>query len=236
MKFENLIAGEFVWRDSRFTAAVRIDGELTHAHIANSGRLPGLLSPGSQVWLSYTGHPKRRTQYDLKLVDIDGELVSIDARLPNPLFEEAVKEGRLEAFNFTSIKREVKFGKSRIDFQLTHEEDEFWVETKSVTLVENGIARFPDAPTKRGSRHLQELRKLVDLGHQAGVVFIIQRSDAKEFQPNWAIDPEFSRTLEFVTSQQVLIRGYLCDVSLDSIRIKREINCNLKMTSENFHV
>ena len=107
MKFENLIAGEFVWRDSRFTAAVRIDGEITHAHIANSGRLPGLLSPGSQVWLSYTGHPKRRTQYDLKLVDIDGELVSIDARLPNPLFEEAVKEGRLEEFNFKSIKREL---------------------------------------------------------------------------------------------------------------------------------
>jgi len=236
MKFENLIPGEFVWRDTRFTAAVRIDGELTHAHIANSGRLPGLLSPGCRVWLSFTGHPKRKTKYDLKLVDKDGELVSIDARLPNPLFEEAVRAGRLQDFKYSAINREVKFGKSRIDFLLTHGEEEFWVETKSVTLVEKGIAKFPDAPTKRGRRHLQELSKLIDQGHRAGVVFVIQRSDIKEFQPNWSIDPEFSQTLEIVASNRVLIRAFECNVSLESITISRAIPCNLRTTSENFHV
>jgi sugar fermentation stimulation protein A len=118
MKFMDLIPGEFVWRDNRFVAAVRVDGSLSYAHIANSGRLPGLLEPGKRVYLEDVNKPERRTRYDLKLVENDNILISVDARLPNSLFEEAVRNYHLETFLFDDIQREVKFGKSRLDFKI----------------------------------------------------------------------------------------------------------------------
>lgn len=192
MKFMDLIPGEFVWRDNRFVAAVRVDGRLSHAHIANSGRLPGLLEPGKRVYLADINKPERRTRYDLKLVENDNILISVDARLPNSLFEEAVRNKHLENFLFDDIQREVKFGKSRLDFKISQAGNICWVETKSVTLVENKIAMFPDAPTGRGRKHLHELAKLQKDGVRSCVVFVVQRPDTEVFKPNWSIDPEFS--------------------------------------------
>jgi len=223
VEFRKLIPAEFVWRDSRFTAAVRVKGELSHAHIANSGRLPGLLSPGCNIWLDDVGHPKRKTRFDLKLVEYKNILVSIDAKLPNPLFEEAVKSRLLKEYNYIDIQREVTLGRSRIDFLLSQPEEICWVETKSVTLVEDGIAKFPDAPTSRGRKHLIELRRSLGENIKASVIFVIQRPDAESFSPNWTIDPEFSKTLANVAIQGVQVHALLCQVSISSIEIFKEI-------------
>jgi sugar fermentation stimulation protein A len=228
MKYRNLIPGEFVWRDNRFTAAVRINSELTHAHIANSGRLPGLLLPGTKVYLTKAGHRNRRTDYDLKLVFLNDEFISVDATLPNYLFEEAVINKRLNDFLYTEIHREVSIGKSRIDFLLNRDDEACWVEVKSVTLVEGKIAKFPDAPTKRGRKHLEELRKMVSKGDKASVVFIVQRKDAVLFQPNWSIDPDFSKTLYEAASNDIMVRAYRCRVNLEKIEVSNEIPCIIK--------
>jgi sugar fermentation stimulation protein A len=227
MKLPELIPAEFVWRDNRFVGAVRVDGKLSHAHIANSGRLPGLLNPGVSVWLSEAGNPRRKTKYDLKLVANHGVLVSIDARLPNYLFEEAVLAGKLPNFTDVSVQKEVPLGKSRIDVKLTGKAGICWVETKSVTLVENGLAKFPDAPTARGRRHLLELAKALTHGDRAAAVFIIQRPDAESFSPNWDIDPEFSQTLLDVAEQGVEVYAYKCAVQAIEISIVREVPCIL---------
>jgi sugar fermentation stimulation protein A len=220
-----LIPAEFVWRNSRFTAAVRVEGKPDQAHIANTGRLPGLLNPGVRVWLAAAGNPKRKTRYDLKLVEHEGVLVSLDTRLPNYLFEEAARAGQLPEFNYPEIKLEVKLGQSRIDAFLSGPEGVCWVETKSVTLVENKIGMFPDAPTSRGRKHLLELGQSLANGVRAAVVFVIQRPDAEIFSPHTTIDPEFSKVLAAVARKGVLVRAYRCEVSVAEIRIDNEIEC-----------
>jgi sugar fermentation stimulation protein A len=228
MKLLDLIPGEFVWRDNRFVAAVRVDGCLSHAHVANSGRLPGLLEPGKRVYLAEVDKPGRRTKYDLKLVENENILISVDARLPNTLFEEAVRGNQLDTFLYDDVQREVKFGRSRLDFKLSRAGEVCWIETKSVTLVENKIALFPDAPTGRGRKHLHELAKLQKKGVRSCVVFVVQRPDAEVFIPNWAIDTEFAELLGQVSETGVEVRAYLCKVNLDAISIDKEIPVKMK--------
>ena len=219
MKLPTLIPAEFVWRNTRFTAAVRVDGKPAEVHVANTGRLPGLLNPGVRV----AGNPKRKTPYDLKLVEHNGVLVSLDTRLPNYLFKEAVQAGLLPEFNYPEIKLEQKLGNSRIDAYLSSPEGVCWVETKSVTLVENAIGMFPDAPTSRGRKHLLELAQSLSNGVRAAVVFIVQRSDVEVFKPHRAIDPAFSDSLAIVAQQGVAVRAYRCAVSTSEIRIVNDI-------------
>ena len=160
MQFPELAQGFFLRRDNRFRATVIVDGQEAWAHVPNSGRLTDLFVPDRPVWLARAANPARKTSYDMKLVELSSCLVSVDARLPNPLFAEAVETGRLAGFNYPKIEREVTVGGSRIDFRLSGTDGICWVETKSVTQVEDGIACFPDDPTERGSRHLQELMAL----------------------------------------------------------------------------
>jgi len=236
VRFPNLIPAEFVWRDNRFIAAVLKNGALTHAHIANSGRLPGLLIPGRHVLLSEASNKARRTRYDLTLVENDGELVSIDARIPNVLFREAFNNQLLNGFDYDEMKPEVKLGKSRIDFCLSGLDGICWVETKSVTLVKDRVALFPDAPTDRGKRHLIELGKVHKNGPRSAVVFIIQRSDAESFSPNLSIDPAFSKILAEIFYAGVEVLAFTCHVTLEGISIDKEIPVNINYKSEKFHV
>jgi sugar fermentation stimulation protein A len=230
MELGNLIPADFILRDTRFTGAVRINGKIQHAYIANTGRLPGLLNPGVKVWISRAKNPKRRTKFDLHLVEIDGEFVSVDTRFPNELFEEALKSRRFASgFAYDRIEREVGLGKSRIDFKLANFEQICWVETKSVTLVEDGIAKFPDAPSSRARKHLVELSKSLDHGNRAVVAFIVQRSDAQMFVPNWDIDSLFSETLINVHDLGVEVMAYLCRVNIHEIVLTNEIPCHLNL-------
>ena len=223
---EVLVPARFVRRDNRFRVTVEVEGRLTAAHLPNSGRLGELLIPGRRVWLRPAHGPKRRTRYDLLLVEHEGTLVSVDARLPNPLVHEALLAGSLPSFaGYPIIHREARRGESRLDFLLESGDRRCWLETKSVTLVEDGVALFPDAPTLRGRRHLAALREAVVAGDRAGVLFVVQRADATAFAPHPTADPIFVEELQEAWAGGVEVYAYGCRVSLTDIWLDRPLPC-----------
>ncbi len=219
-----LRAARFLRRDNRFRVAVEMDGQTVMAHLPNSGRLSELLTPGRELRLVSMPHPHRKTPYDLKLVRYAGVWVSVDARLPNPLFAEAFHAGSLPSFEgYNRLQAEVTTDDSRIDFLLTGLPGRCWVETKSVTLVEAGIARFPDAPTLRGRRHLATLIRAVEQGDQAAVVFVVQRPDAQAFGPHAEADPLFAQALRQALAAGVAVLAVRCHVSEEDIVLETPI-------------
>ncbi len=216
--------GRFVKRNNRFSVLVNVNGEEKSAYLPNPGRLEELLVPGAGVLLR-RAHKKRKTEFDLVAVRCGRTLVSIDSRVPNTLFEEAFKSGKLAEFSeYSEIRGEIKSGSSRIDFIL---DDKCLVEVKSCTLVELGLALFPDAPTERGRRHLYELLDFTRRGGRSAVVFIIQREDAEIFSPNYATDMAFSRALEEVAERGVEVYAYKCRVSRKEIELHKRVEVAL---------
>lgn len=226
MRQPPLVQARFVRRDNRFRATVEVGGQETWAHVPNSGRLAELFTAGRAVWLAPVSAPHRKTGYDLKLVEMSGVLVSADARLPNPLFAEALASGGLPGWDAPSIEREVSYGHSRLDFRLSGPAGVCWVETKSVTLVQDGVALFPDAPTARGRRHLQTLMEAVQAGDRAAVVFVVQRPDARRFSPHREADPDFATALQQAACAGVAVRAYICHVDRHEIALAHEIPCD----------
>lgn len=211
-----LIPATFVKRDNRFRVTVQVEGHLVWAHLPNSGRLRELLIPERRVLLAIAQAPGRRTSYDLLMVDLDGTLVSIDARKPGPLLHEALQAGRLKEFaGYAEVQREVPYGQSRLDLVLEGgpASGRCFIEAKSVTLVEKGVALFPDAPTQRGRRHLGELMRARTEGHRAAVVFVVQRDDAICFSPHDMADPAFGQTLREAARAGVEVYAYKCRVN-----------------------
>jgi len=223
LNFPPLVPGLFVRRDNRFRATVSVVGREAWAHVPNSGRLGELFTPGRPIWLSPAGHPARKTAYDLRLVDYQGTLVSVDARLPNHLLAEALAAGGLTDLAYPEIKPEATHGESRLDFRLSGPQGVCWLETKSVTLVANGLAQFPDAPTARGRKHLHELVKIKELGHRAVAVFVVQRPDANRFAPHRQADPLFASALQEAAAAGVEIQAFNCRVSRQSISLAAKI-------------
>ena len=223
MDFPPLVPGRFVKRDNRFRATVTVAGQQVWAHVPNSGRLGELFTPGRPLWLSPAADPARKTAFDLRLVDYAGTLVSVDARLPNHLLAEALADRRLPELAYPEIRREVPLGASRLDFRLSGPAEVCWLETKSVTLVTEGLAQFPDAPTARGRKHLEELIEVRATGDRAVVVFVVQRPDAHRFIPHREADPLFASGLEQAAAAGVEIRAFTCNVSLETITIAVEI-------------
>jgi len=220
-----LIAGRFLRRDNRFRVTVEVDGDPVAAHLPNSGRLTELLIPGRLCWLAGVDNPRRKTRFDFLLVEHGDLLVSVDARLPNLLFAEALADGRLQPFRAHSrFEREVWLGKSRLDFRLHGDAGVCWVEVKSVTLVEDGVARFPDAPTARGARHLRELAAVAREGIEAAIVFVIQRADARYFAPHDQADPTFVAGLREAARAGVGVHAWTCEVSRHAVEIGRAIS------------
>lgn len=228
MRFPPLVAGRFVRRDNRFRVTVEVNGEPVAAHLPNSGRLTELLTPGRRCWLERFDSAHRKTNFDLNLMAYAGVLVSVDARMPNPLFAEALDAGRLAPFReHGQWKREVGLGHSRIDFRLGAASAPTWVEVKSVTLVEERVARFPDAPTRRGVRHVRELTEVVNAGQGAAIVFVIQRPDADCFAPHDEADPDFSAALREAIPLGVEVYAWRCRVRRDRIEIAEQIPADL---------
>lgn len=216
----DLVEGRFLLRLSRFSALVEVDGREVMAHVPNSGRLRELLLPGYRMLLRPASGDHRKCGFDLALVDLESTLVSADARLPSHLLAEAVQDGRVPQFRgYSRIRREVTFGESRLDLLLEAPGGICYVETKSVTLVVNGAALFPDAPTIRGVRHLKSLGQAVAGGHRAAVVFVVQRDDAAAFSPHDAADPEFGRALRRCMKEGVEAIAYCCQVSEQEVKL-----------------
>jgi sugar fermentation stimulation protein A len=220
-----LLPATFLRRENRFRAALLLDDGVVAAHIPNSGRLGELLVSGALCYLSVAADPARRTPYDLRLVSCAGTLVSVDARLPNLLLVDALERHALPAFDgYVHRQREAVRGHSRLDFLLQGEAaSRLWVETKSVTLVEDDVALFPDAPTARGQKHLRELVAAVEAGDRAAIVFIVQRADAYRFAPHSAADPAFSAALARAVAAGVMARAYTCRVEMAGIELANEI-------------
>ncbi|HEY7677178.1 MAG TPA: DNA/RNA nuclease SfsA [Candidatus Methylomirabilis sp.] len=240
MEFGPLTPGRFVRRLNRFVALVEVDGGRALAHVANSGRLRELLVPGHRVYLKPVSRPDRRCAYDLALVRARGTLVSADARLPNVLLAEALRDGRIAVLRgFRRARREVRHGRSRLDFLLERAGARCLVEAKSVTLVEGGVALFPDAPTSRGRRHVEALTRAVRRAPppggpagaertEAAVVFVVQRGDADWFCPNGAADPAFARALVRAAAAGVRIMAYRCRVTRKGVTLADAIGVRIR--------
>lgn len=221
-----LLKAGFIARENRFRAKVRLAGEEVDAHVPNSGRLSELLELDQQVLVAEASAPHRVTDYDLLMVRLRDTLVSIDARLPNKLFSEALRKGVLPGFEGLSLVRgEVAYGRSRLDFLLESEDDDgrCLVEVKSVTLVQEGVALFPDAVTERGRRHVRELCHALQGGRRAAVVFVIQRDDAHAFAPHDASDPAFGAALREVVAAGVEVYAYTCQVTPEEVAIREPV-------------
>jgi sugar fermentation stimulation protein A len=219
-----LVAATFIQRDNRFRATVEVGGQSVWVHVPNSGRLEELFVPGRPVLLRKADLPHRKTKYDLALVKLGQGLVSVDARLPNKLVHEALAAGRMSEFTgYTTIRPEVAYGASRLDFLLEDDEQRCFIEVKSVTLVREGVALFPDAPTQRGQRHVGELAQAVRKGQRAAVVFVVQREDAVIFAPNDEADPVFGQTLRQAARAGVEVYAYLCRVRRDEVALDGSI-------------
>ena len=215
----HLEEGHFISRLNRFAALVEVAGREEMVHVANSGRLRELFEPGRRMLLAPAPGEHRKTRYDLALVDLGHTLVSADARLPNGLVAEALGKGALAPFSeFPEVRREVTFGESRLDLMLESATGRCYLETKSVTLVEDdGVALFPDAPTTRGVKHLHTLIQVAAEGHRAGVIFVVQRSDAGCLRPHDSSDPEFGAALREAKAAGVEVRAYGCRVTPEEI-------------------
>lgn len=222
-----LVEARFVKRLNRFVAVVEMKGVQQFAHVPNTGRLKELLTERATVLVRKYDNPARKTKYGLLLVEKNGIWVSIDsANVPNRVVHEALKQGKFEQFQgFDEIRREVIKGDSRFDFGLFSSDREYYIEVKGVTLVENRQAFFPDAPTSRGSRHLEGLIKLKQMGKGAGVIFIVQREDADVMRPNDRTDKDFGDLLRKSGRMGVDLMAYVCkvDVVQKSIDILRQI-------------
>ena len=212
---------KFVDRPNRFVCLMTLGGREVVAHVANSGRMKELLRRENPMYLAPApARSRRKTAYDLALVKADGVLISADAHLPNALLREAIESGRLPAFaGYDSLRPEVKFEDSRVDFLLSGPSGSCYIEAKSVTLVEDGVALFPDAPTERGRRHVLTLCEAVRHGYRAAVVFVVQRPDADSLAPNRSADPEFCRALAHAVRHGVEVYAHRCRVSLSDVEL-----------------
>lgn len=217
---DGLVEARFLRRLNRFAADVEMDGRVLPVHVANSGRMHELLVPGNRMLLAPRSGPTRKTAYDLALVDLGHTLVSADARLPAALLSEALAKGqRRELAGYDRVRREVVWGNSRLDLLLEGAGPPCLVEVKSVTLVEDGVGLFPDAPTTRGRRHVEEQTRAVQEGYRGAVVFVVQRHDAAAFAPHTTSDPDFSHALRAAVASGVEAYAFRCHVTLEEVRL-----------------
>lgn len=220
MRYREVEKAFFSVRPNRFIAHVQLNGEDVICHVKNTGRCRELLLPGAEVWLERSGNPQRKTLYDLIAVRKGERLINMDAQAPNRVFPEWAAQLEPEMI---SIRAEYTYGQSRLDFCLETPQGMHLVEVKGVTLEENGHARFPDAPTERGLKHLYELMHAVEEGHKASVVFIIQMEDVQDFAPNNVTHPAFAVALREAAAAGVQVVAVNCRVTPDSMEILHPI-------------
>ena len=193
MKYDNIREGRFITRLNRFVATVEIGGKEELCHVKNTGRCKELLLPSAVVFLQESSKATRKTRYDLISVYKGQRLINIDSQAPNKVAAEYLPE---IIPDIKLLKREVKFNNSRFDFYLETAAERIFVEVKGVTLEEEGVAMFPDAPTERGIKHLQELGLCIQEGYKAAVLFVIQMKGVKDFTPNYQTHRAFGQALQ----------------------------------------
>lgn len=227
MILENLEEAIFIKRYKRFLVDVeRLDGSVFTVHCPNTGSMRGCLLPRSRVMISKAENLKRKYSHTLEMIEVAGVWVGVNTMYTNRLVHEALQDNLVvEVGEVDSIQPEVRVpsGTSRLDFLLRRGEEKIYIEVKNCTLVEDGLAQFPDAVTTRGQKHLLELLTLVQAGHRGIIFFCVQRSDGTAFQPAAHIDPTYAKLLSEVVAQGVELMVYRAKVSPTEIRITKSM-------------
>lgn len=222
MIYNDIQKAIFQDRPNRFVAHVQLDGRIVVCHVKNTGRCRELLIPGAEIYVQHREQPERKTAYDLIAVRKNGRLVNLDSAAPNRVFHEYLAAGGL-GFQPERIHPEYRHGDSRFDFYFEHGGQPCMAEVKGVTLEEGGIARFPDAPTLRGLKHLNGLRQCAREGIPAYIIFVIQMDSVQAFEANRVAQPAFADALRAVKQDGVQILAYDCHVTPDSLDIANPV-------------
>ena len=218
MKYENMVAGRFLARPNRFIAKVEIDGQEETVHVKNTGRCRELLQTGAEVFCRFDPNPARKTRYDLITVRKGDRLINMDSQAPNAAAKEWLLGGGLGTIE--NLKAEAFHGDSRFDFSFEKDGRRCFLEVKGVTLENDGVCAFPDAPTERGVKHLKGLTELARSGCGAYVLFVIQMADVKYLHPNDTTDPAFGAALREAAAAGVQILAMDCAVTVDTMNIR----------------
>ena len=222
MLFRSIKEAVFQERPNRFIAHVMLDGHREICHVKNTGRCRELLTPGASVFIEECSNPARKTKYDLIGVKKGHLLINMDSQVPNKAVEEWLLKKEL-FIDLTLVRPETKYGSSRFDFYIEAGGRRIFMEVKGVTLEEEGVARFPDAPTLRGIKHIHELMEAIKEGYEAYVLFVIQMKGVSSFEPNYRTHQEFGEALKQAAEAGVHILAYDCIVTEDSIEIDRQV-------------
>lgn len=226
MKYENIVAASFIKRLNRFVAEVELEGKKILCHVKNTGRCRELLIKGTTVYLEKSDNPERKYQYSLIAVKKGDRLVNMDSSAPNKAVYEWLKKGACFK-NITLIKPESTYGRSRLDFYFEYEGKKAYMEVKGVTLENEGVVSFPDAPTERGVKHLEELISLAAKGFEAYAMFVVQMKDVLYFTANGKNDPDFEKALKKAQQKGVKILCFDCEIKKDEMSIKNPVKVSL---------
>ena len=231
MKYNKITEGRFISRPNRFIAEVEIDGKREIVHVKNTGRCRELLLEGVRVWLYDSENPQRKTRYDLIAVEKERAgkepvLINIDSQIPNSAAAEWLPVSKLFS-DSAKIRREVTFGASRFDFYIEDGTRRAFLEVKGVTLERDGVVLFPDAPTERGVKHIDELVSCLDEGYEAYILFVVQMKEVEVFRPNDEMHKAFGDALRRAASRGVKIIAMDCIVTPDSMMIDKPIKVEL---------
>ncbi len=232
MKYETMVKAIFIERPNRFIALCQVNEEIYKVHVKNTGRCAELLIKGVTVYLQESNDPKRKTKYSLIAVEKGNRLINMDSQAPNEVVEEALVSGKLQLpgmeEGLTFIKREVTYDESRFDFYVETYEKKGFIEVKGVTLEQDGYVMFPDAPTERGLRHVEELIKAKQEGYECYVVFVIQMKDVLYFKPHVERQKAFAEALKRADKLGVRLLAYDCLVTPDTLELDQSVQIQLE--------
>ena len=216
MHYDNIRPGVFISRPNRFIANIEIDGKTEVCHVKNTGRCKELLTDRARVIVQECDSPTRKTRFDLISVYKGTRLINMDSQAPNKIFAEWASGSGVFG-SVTLLRPETRFGNSRFDFYMEADGRKAFIEIKGATLEENGVVRFPDAPTERGVKHVRELMECIDEGYDAYIVFIVQMKDVLYLEPNWNTHKEFGEALREAAGHGVKVLAVDCQVTEDTV-------------------
>ena len=223
MRYERITQGSFLERPNRFLAYAELAGKKEVIHVKNTGRCAELLKSGAIIYVQESQNPERKTKWDLIAVEKGDRIINMDSQIPNRVVQEWIEEGNLFE-NVRLVKPETTYCNSRFDLYVeTGDKRKIFIEVKGVTLEENGVVRFPDAPSERAVKHLEELGHAVKEGYEAYVFFVIQMKGVRYFTPNRDTHPAFCDALKRAQAAGVHVLAYDCEVSADSIEVNEEV-------------
>ena len=226
MHYKNIVPGVFLARPNRFIAHIEIDGQVEICHVKNTGRCRELLPVGAKVWCEKSDNPARKTKFDLISVEKGSRIINMDSQAPNAAAKEWLAQGGLGQIE--NLKPESRQGESRFDFSFTKDGKPCFLEVKGVTLENDGVCAFPDAPTTRGAKHINGLISAVKEGFGAYILFVIQMPDVKYLHPNDRTDPAFGDALRAAAEAGVRLLAMDCAVTPDAMHLRLPVLIDLK--------